>query len=271
MRPESERRRFPDGSLGPDPRWFDPNFVPRGRALRERPRERAPAANREPRHNRTRCLVCDLVIERQQWGKRRYCENCYAERDRTRRRRLYAKRREARLCTRCGKIAATDCGRCAACARQRLKHNRQYLTDRRRAQARRDKGQCPRCTAPLDAGCTMCAGCLSDRRRARREKKVRWMAARVCVRCGGKVTKPNVITCGRCRAYKPRYAARNREAGMCCCGDFRVVGLQTCPRCREYWRRAAAKYREKRAKQQPPTIFVTTCSQGMQADTQNIG
>ena len=220
MRPESERRRFPDGSLGPDPRWFDPNFVPRGRALRERPRERAPAANREPRHNRTRCLVCDLVIERQQWGKRRYCENCYAERDRTRRRRLYAKRREARLCTRCGKIAATDCGRCAACARQRLKHNRQYLTDRRRAQARRDKGQCPRCTAPLDAGCTMCAGCLSDRRRARREKRCAgWRRACAC----GAAARSLNRTSSRAGAVGPTSHDTRRETGRQGCAAAEIL------------------------------------------------
>lgn len=152
---------------------------------------------------------------------------------------------DQRRCSRCGKTAATDCVRCAACARQRLRPNRQYLTDRRRTQARLDKGQCPRCTAPLDAGCALCKGCLGDRRLARRDRKAHWQAEGKCGRCGRARDKPNVRTCARCLGYRPRYAARNRAAGMCACGDFRAARRKTCPRCREYWRRAAAKFRAK--------------------------
>ena len=262
LRPESER-------IGPDPRYYDPNFASThpgnsqaqyiSRRERARSRERASAANREPRHNRTRCLVCDLVIERPPRGRRRYCENCYAERARTRNRagrkgqatcaRRYNPERallppaepvirECRICKRPSPLGLRR-WYCQTC---RSTLNNGFI--QRLVRARRAAGLCVRCGAVTVNGQASCARCLSDARARYDPKEAAVLRKRLldtrrarasCANCASEVATGRA-RCAAClsdaRARHKRERAGWRASGRCGgCGRTPRRGRSLCQVC----------------------------------------
>ena len=86
------------------------------------------------------------------------CETCREER-RAAERELYAERRAGRLCGRCGAEVIGNASTCASCAARDAKRRpRKNAASRARYHARRARGACVDCGANADAG-VRCASC----------------------------------------------------------------------------------------------------------------
>ena len=265
-RPGSKTRvRFPDGTLGPDPAYYDPAYVPtprsgfrqaawvasqRRRTTAEQKRERrrlymrrrrALGLDTATRRARDRARVAERVnaglcrCGRVPRPGRRRCAQCAAEHTRKRER-----ARAGGLCVRCRRgpplADRAVCERCRdryEARRLSLKigraRARQYDTDRQRVQRRLEAGQCPRCTAKIAVGRVKCADCLGDQRAANRARKAKWAAAGRCaLKCGHAREDPARLQCAHCRTQTRRYKARYRADGLCACGQFRAAGRKAC-------------------------------------------
>lgn len=247
---------FPDGKLGPDPRWYDHGYRPQqlgnAQALyiyqRERARTRAKLPPAEPVIRERRCRICQRRIT---WGYKRYCEACRANLNNGFNRRLVSERRRAGQCVRCGAAAVkgqTNCVSCRAIARKRYTPGTRAATKRRLLDHRKARRVCTICEAPAAAGRTRCAPCLSDSRSRHRRDRAHWRATGRCVGCGRAPERANI--CNICLARGKTLRAANQAAGFCRCGGFRASGRMSCSACltkaREYQRRrAAAKVSEK--------------------------
>ena len=159
------------------------------------------------------------------------------EYERERGRRLYAERKAAGICTKCGKAPACE-GRttCEPCAERHRARDRERLArakaeglpyggrdpekkrkagrkhGRRRTQARRAAGLCIRCGLAQPAeGRSMCEPCRENRRAAKRARHHERRAAGLCVKCavpapGGKAY------CESCAAERNARRRRDKEA-----------------------------------------------------------
>ena len=279
-RPGSKRVRFPDGTLEPDPAYYDPAYTQetrsgfrqaawlanqRRRTTAEQKRERrrlymrrrrALGLDTATRRTRDRARVAERVnaglcrCGRVPRPGRRRCAQCAAEHTRKRER-----ARAGGLCVRC--LRGPPLGDRAVCKRCRdryevrrislkigRKRARAHDTTQRRNEARLNAGRCPRCTAPLAIGRTKCADCLADQRAANRERKAKWAAAGLCRKCGHAREDPARLHCDHCRTQGRRYQAGYVADGLCPCGKFRVPGRKTCAvcltRCRDGQRRRRA-------------------------------
>ena len=251
-RPGSERVTFPDGKLGPDPRYYDPaNIQPRPRYQAAYIRNRAAARARallppsEPIIRERQCRICQRRIT---WGyKRWYCELCRALINAGFNRRLISQRRAAGLCGRCGAAAIQgqlNCVRCRDKARERYKPGRKLTATRKRLLARRTAlSICTICCAPTATGRLRCVACLADSRARHRRDRAHWRAAGLCVSCG-RTPRRGVKVCGVCAERKKKLRATNQAAGYCRCGRFVTPGRKSCAGCRaaarEYQRRRRA-------------------------------
>ena len=278
-RPGSKTRvTFPDGTLGPDPAYYNPeNFRPpsglRQAAWLANQRRRTTAAQKRERRRlymrRRRALGLDTatrrtrdrarVAERVNAGLcrcgrvprpgRRRCAQCAAEHTRKRER-----ARVEGLCVRC--LHVPPLADRAVCKRCRDRYEvrrisvkigrtlaRTHDTDQRRNQARLDAGQCPRCTGTLAFGLTLCRPCLSDRRVGRLARKKTWAAAGRCMKCGGPRDTPTLRQCARCRKQGYTYKAGYVANGLCQCGQFLLKGRKSCARCLTYRRDAQRRRR----------------------------
>ena len=252
-RPGSKTRvTFPDGKLGPDPRWFDPNIRPRPRHQAAYIRNRAAARARalhppsEPSIRERQCRICQRRIT---WGfKRWYCESCRANKDNGFNRRLISQRRAAFLCARCGDLAVegqTCCVRCRDKARQRYKPGRKLTATRKRQLLARRTALsiCTICCAATATGRLRCGACLADSRARHRRDRARWREKGLCVSCGRTPCR-GVKVCGVCAERKKKLRAKNEAAGYCRCGRFLTPGRKSCASCRAA---AAASMRRRRA------------------------
>ena len=265
-RPGSERVTFPDGKLGPDPAYYNPeNFRPpsglrqaawlanqRRRTTAEQKRERrrlymrrrrALGLDTATRRTRDRARVAERVnaglcrCGRVPRPGRRRCAQCAAEHTRKRER-----ARAGGLCVRC--LRGPPLGDRAVCKRCRDRYEtrrlslkigraraRQYDTDRQRVQRRLEAGQCPKCTAKIAVGRVKCADCLADQRAANRARKAKWLAVWACTKCGRAREDPARLQCAHCRTQTRRYKARYLADGLCPCGGFRAPGRKACAVC----------------------------------------
>ena len=264
------RVTFPDGSLGPDPRYYDPAYTPekrsgfrqvqwlesqRRRTTAEQKRERRRLYERRRRAlglggtplatRRTRDRA--RYAERASAGLcrcgrvprpgRRQCAQCAAGYTRKRER-----ARAGGLCVQCRRVPPladrTLCKRCRGrYSLRRLslkigrKRAREYDAKRRRTQRRLEAGQCPQCTAKLALGAAQCAGCVADRLALDREHRAAWAAAGRCHHCGHAREDPARLQCDHCRTQARRYKARYVADGLCSCGGLRAPGKASCARC----------------------------------------
>ena len=254
-RPGSKPRpTFPNGKLGPDPRWYDAaNIRPQigNRQARSLGSKRWHEANPpvpidhkyddQVRRTRVRkirkregvCRECDRPSPGHTLCLVHRRLSCMRAQD------AYQKRRAAGVCASCVARAAPGRVHCRVCGVAR----RKITSAKRRNQTRLAAGLCPRCTAPLALGRVSCAGCLSDRRVARRARKAKWATANLCMKCGG-AREDTRLHCAHCRAQSYAYKKQYRVDGLCQCGRFRADGRQSCESClrihREYQRRRRA-------------------------------
>ncbi len=159
------------------------------------------------------------------------------EYERERGRRLHAERKEAGICTKCGRAPArpdrTTCEPCAEKhrARDRARHARAKAEgipyggrdpetrrksgrerSRRRSEARRAAGLCVRCGhIPPEEGRGLCEPCRDDRRAARRARDADRRAAGLCVKCAAPAPGGKTY-CGPCAAARHKRRKRDPEA-----------------------------------------------------------
>ena len=247
-RPGSKTRvRFPDGRLGPDPRYYDPaNIQPRPRYqaayIRNRAADRARALlpPSEPIIRERQCRICQRRIT---WGyKRWYCEACRTHLNNGFNRRLISQRQAAGLCARCSDLAvegATCCVRCRELTRQRYKPGAAAVRSKRQLEDRKARAVCTICCAPTATGRLRCPACLADSRARHTRDRAHWRAAGRCVSCG-RPPRRGVKVCGVCAERKKKLRATNQAAGYCRCGRFVTPGRKGCcvclTRAREYQR-----------------------------------
>ena len=248
-RPGSKTRvTFPDGKLGPDPRYYDPaNIRPRPRHQAAYIRNRAAARARallppsEPIIRERLCRICQRPIT---WGfKRWYCESCRSHKNDKFNRRLISQRRAAGLCVRCGELAVeghTCCVRCKAISRKRYKPGAAAVRSTRQLEDRKARAVCTLCEAPAATGRLRCVACLADSRARHRRDRAHWRAAGLCVGCG-RTPRRGVKLCAVCLARGKKLRTENQAAGYCRCGRFVTPGRKSCGVClsraREYQRR----------------------------------
>ena len=258
-RSESERRRFPDGSLGPDPRFFDPDYrtghTGTRQALwlssRERARERALLPPAEPVIRERLCRICKRSVA---WGvKRWYCECCRATLNNGFNQRLVRQRRALRLCVRCAVATVKGQARCARCmVLERRRYNPKVAAahHKRLLASRRARAVCSLCEEQVATGRARCAACLSDARARHKRERAGWRASGRCGGCGRTPRRGRL--CEVCRARGKQVRANNVAQGFCHCGRLLAPGRKNCTDCLakalEYQRRRAAT-----PKQQPPT------------------
>ena len=160
------------------------------------------------------------------------------EYERERSRRQHAERREAGICTKCGRSPARpERSLCEPCAeRSRIRDRARHAEakaqgipyggrdpetkrradrerSRRRSEARRAAGICVRCgNAPPAEGRAMCEPCREDRRQAKRDRNAERRAAGLCVQCATPASGGTVY-CGRCAAVREERRQRNPGRG----------------------------------------------------------
>ena len=244
------RGRDADGSLNPDPRFFDPNARKQGSPLsRGRPRRREPKPEK-----RKFCKRCAAEIPVGDY--RIFCAPCRVEQKRDVSVGRYYRLKAESRCPWCA--GPTDresrsvlCEACKARLRAKPTTDRELRimkeSRRRLWAARQSRRRCVYCDSPNSTPYLGCQGCMAYRAGSCADRRTSWQAARLCGRCGCARDKPNVATCTRCRAYKGIYIARKRQGGRCSCGGAVTEGRKMCGRCLAYARGAAAKYRAKRA------------------------
>ena len=251
--PGSEARtRYPDGSLGPDPRWFDPNYrsvhsgnrQARFLARRERARSRALLPPAEPVIRERLCRICKRTITG--GYKRWYCECCRATLNNGFNQRLVRKRRALRLCVRCAVATVKGQARCARCMdleRRRYNPKEAAVRRKRLLATRRARAVCSLCEAQVATGRARCAACLSDARARHKRERAGWRASGRCVGCGRSPRRGRL--CEVCRARAKQVRANNVAQGFCHCGRFLAPCRKNCPACltraREYQRARARR------------------------------
>ncbi|MDE0616099.1 MAG: hypothetical protein OXH87_00760 [Rhodospirillaceae bacterium] len=199
-----------------------------------------------------------------------------------RRRRVYAERVAARLCTKCGRTEAvperTTCEPCAekSRARDRARHARARAeglpyggrdpeakrksgraSSRRRAEARQAAGLCIRCGHnPPEEGRSMCEPCRDSRREAARARHRQRRAAGLCVKCsapapdGKTYCRPCAVAKeGRRDLKAKREADRRRYAERKARGDCGTCGKPSdgAAECEDCRAAARARYNARRA------------------------
>ena len=266
VRPESEKRaRFPDGSLGPDPRFFDPNYrsvhpgnkQARFLAWRERARSRALLPPAEPVIRERLCRICKRPIalgSKRRW----YCEACRATLNNGFNQRLVRERRALRLCVRCAVATVKGLARCARCLdleRRRYNPKEAAVRRKRLLASRRERAVCSLCEAQVATGRTRCAGCVSDGRAKHKRDREIWRASGRCAGCGRTPRRGRL--CEVCRARGRRVRANNVAQGFCHCGRFLARGRKNCPDCLA----KALEYQRAR-RDATPYRFTTTCRGG---------
>ena len=256
-------RERDDGTLDPDPRYYDPAHLRPQLGQRQAQwigyqKWRAANPTPEPRNNNTACRVCGVILSRATGGRRIFCAPCKRVRDNERKARFRADRVSRNLCRECGQTALPGRIHCGEHREQnRSKTARAYATAIR-------GGLCQFCRAvPPIAGLKWCKTCrisswqyqrkwrarmanrnklASARRRSQRRK-----AAGQCPTCTAPIAVGR-LKCADCLADK---CAENRErkanwaaSGRCLkCGKPREDARLYCAACREQGYAYKARYR----------------------------